>query len=165
MTPEDRGHSLERYQMPQMVLPYNQVPGTPGDLKSAAATSLGKWAVPEFIGRWKLLGLGHIYAAAGGAQTTAGAWKLQKAGADVESSAGVPFTLASTASHTEADSDETSLNATTTALSLSQAPSYPFAAAGQLLEALVSTQGVGAGDQTVYVYLVVAFKVNPAIAT
>lgn len=161
MTPEDRGHSLERYQMPQMVLPYNQVPGTPGDLKSAAATSLGKWAVPEFVGRWKMLALGHIYAAAGGAQTTAGAWKLQKNAVDV----GAPFTLASVASHAAGDSDETSLNSTTTAQSLTTAPSYPYAAAGDVLEALVSTQGVGAGDQTVYVYLVVQYKVNPGQST
>lgn len=165
MTPEDRGHSLERYQMPQMVLPYDVVPGTPKDLKSAADTVIGNWAVPEFIGRWKLLALGHIYAAAGGAQTTAGTWRLQIAGADVVDSLSAAFVLASVASHLISDTDETALNRTTAAQSLSAPPVYPFAAAGQTVKALVATQGVGAGSQTVYPYLVVQFKVNPAIAT
>ena len=153
-----RGHALERYQMPQVLRPVNTI--TAGDLTDAANTSLGIFTIPASWGKVNLLAIGFHPAAAGGAQTTAGTIRLQVAGVDVDDAAGAAFTAASVVSHVAYDPVETDLNATTSALELSQQPNYPQADSDDKLELLVETQGVGAGDQTVYPYLIVQIA-NP----
>lgn len=148
-----RGHSLERYQMPMVLRPVNTV--SAGNLKSAADTSLGLFTVPATWGKVNILAMGFHGAAAGGAQTTAGTMRLQVAGVDVDDAAGNPFVAASVASHLAFDVVEESLNRTTSLTELSQEPNYPTATSDDKIELLVATQGAGAGDQTVYPYLIV----------
>ena len=93
--------------------------------------------------------------AAGGAQTTAGAAKLQIAGADVVDSSSAAFTVASVASHGAWSVVETELNQSATK-DPKLAPTYPKAVAGQKVEVVIATQGVGAGDQNAHFYLLVS---------
>lgn len=162
MTPSKQGHSLERFQAPMRLYPNNVVPGTGVDLKSAATTAIGNFVIPDAWGAVTVLAIGHEYVAAGGAQTTAGTWKLQIAAADVDDADGNPFTVASTASHGLYDTDETELNAITS--QYEEAPAYPTLTAGQACQAIVATQGVGAGSQYVYPYLIVRQKPNPGVS-
>lgn len=158
MNPAKSGHSLERFQERVTLRPNNVVPGTGVDLKSAGGTAIGNFVIPDVWGTVTVLAIGLEYVAAGGAQTTAGAAKLQIAGADVNNAAGSPFTVASVASHTLYDTEETELNSTTAANQYSAAPSYPTLTAGQACQMIVATQGAGAGPQTVYPYLVIRQK-------
>lgn len=154
MNPVKSGHSRERFQERQTLFALDVVPGTPRDLKSAAGTVIGNFVIPAVWGQVTVMGIGLMYGAAGGAQTTAGTAKLQIAGVDV----GAPFVVASVASHTIYDTAETELNATTAANQYSAAPSYPTLTAGQVCQMLVATQGAGAGSQTVYPYLIIRQK-------
>jgi hypothetical protein len=146
-----RGHSHERFQGLQMWRPHNTVSAV--DLKGAADASLAKWWVPAGVASIQVVAMGFHHAAAGGAQTTAGTMVLEIGGTDVENAAGTDFSAASVVSHTADTNVETELNSTTD--TLAAAPSYPTASSGQLIEAKVGTQGVGAGDQTVMPYLLV----------
>lgn len=144
-----------------VLFPVNTI--TAGSLKDAAATSLGKFAFPKDWATCLIIKMGFTAAAAGGAQTTAGTMKLQIAGADVENASAVDFTAASVVSHAAWAQVETDLNSVTSSLSLTSnnynaVPNYPEADTGELIELLVATQGVGAGDQTIFPYLVVRRK-------
>ncbi len=146
-----RGHSYERYQAPQMLLPADKVAAV--DLAAAANTSLAKFWIPAGWGKVQVLAMGFHYAAGGGAQTTDGTMVMEIGGVDVEDANGNDFTVTSVASHTINDVVETELNSTTD--NLSAEPSYPEASSAQLIELKVGTQGAGVGDQTVWPYIIV----------
>lgn len=160
MTPSKQGHSLERYQMLQMLRPYNTI--TAGDLTDAGGTSLGKFRIPPSWGTVYVVAMGFHHEAAGGAQTTAGKMQLEIAGSDVLDEDSAAFTAASVASHAAGSSVETELlqNATDVT-NLAAPPQYPTLTSEQLAELKVDTQGVGAGDQTISPYLIV--KLKPAV--
>ena len=146
-----RGHSHPMFNVPFVVRPMNSV--SAGDLQAAAGTSLGLYALPDYFGQCLVLAFGFTNADAGGAQTTAGLMEVEIAGDNIEV-AGAVAVAASVAFHTIHDCVETSCNNTPTASNLSSEPEYPVIAGGQLLEWKGNTQGVGAGDQTVYPYAI-----------
>lgn len=145
------GFSKERYQAMQLGRPFASVAAI--DLKDAAATVEGRFYVPSAWGSITIKKLGIIMAAAGGAQTTAGALKLQKNGVDITDSAGTVLEVASVASHSAGAVVEIDLNNTLSANNLVSAPNYPTLAAGDVLTWVIKTQGVGAGDQTAFPYI------------
>lgn len=147
------GFPKERYQALTILRPVNTV--TAGSLKDAATTSMGVFVVPSGLGAVRIKAIGMAMAAAGGAQTTAGTAKLQIAGVDVNNSASAAFTIASVADHAAWTVVETELNQSATT-DPKAAPTYPKAVAGQKVELIVATQGVGAGDQTAHFYLLVS---------
>lgn len=147
---ESRGHSLERYQAPQLLRPANTVSAV--DLKGSADASLAKFFIPSQWGTAEIIAMGFNAAAAGGAQTTAGTMVMEIGGTDVEDADGNDFVCASVASHAAAACVETELNSTTN--NLTAPPSYPTATKDQLIELKVGTQGAGAGDQTVFPYII-----------
>lgn len=147
------GHAKERFQAPQVLRPTNTI--TAGDLTDSAGTSLGKFHIPYWWGKATILAMGAHYAAAGGAQTTAGTAQLEVDGSALQDAAGAEFELTSVASHADGDVlTEVDLNSTTD--NLSAEPSYPTVLPGQTIEMVVGTQGAGAGDQTIFPYLIVA---------
>ena len=159
-------YNLERFQALRLLQPINVVPGTPKDLTDAAATVHCSWAIPSSWGRVAVKKFGMIMAAAGGAQTTAGILKLQidigSGLADVNSG-GAAFKLSSVVSHAiysvvEVDLDPIAAAALTpgTTNRLNAPPAYPTLTAGLHAAAVVDTQGVGAGSQTYYPYLLVS---------
>lgn len=144
-----------------MLTPVNSI--TAGSLKDAATTSIGKFAFPKDWGTVYVLKIGATFDTAGGAQTTAGTFKLLIAGSDVNNGAGSAFTVASVASHAAWSQVETSLNdrdtdLTDTSNNYNAEPNWPEADSGETLELKVATQGVGAGDQTCHPYLIVRRK-------
>ena len=153
-----RGHALERYQMPQLLRPINTVSAV--DVHDTAGTSLALFTIPVHWGTVEILAMGAHYAAAGGAQTVDGTIMLEIAGADVEDADGDDFVVTCEASHTIWDAVETSLNSTTSATELTQGPSFPTADYNDKIEMKIGTEGTGAGDQTLWPYLIVRIK-NP----
>jgi len=153
-----RGHALERYQMPQILRPVNSI--TAADLTDAADTSMGIFTIPACWGTVNILAMGFHPAATGGAQTTAGTMRLEVGAVEVDDAAGNAFVAASVVSHVAYDPVEVDLNQTTSATELSQGPVLPQASSDDKIELLVETQGVGAGDQTIYPYLIVQIA-NP----
>ena len=146
------GFSLERYQMLRQLLPWDSI--TAKDLKGAANTVLATFYVPASYGSIDLKRMGFIGAVAGGAQTTAGTMKLRINGTDVTDADLAVFVCSSVVSHTAGSVVETSLDKQTNADELSTTPPvYPAAVAGDVITCCVGTQGVGAGDQTVFPYL------------
>ena len=156
-TPSKSGYSLERFQMLRQLCPITT--SSAADLKSAAATNQGKVYVPAAVGSYTLKFLGIVASAAGGAQTTAGTLKLQIDGVDVTDNAGNPFLVGSVASHSEGSVVETELNKNVSG-DLNAPPSYPTITAGSILSWVQATQGVGAGSQSYYPY--VLFSDAPA---
>ena len=137
--------------------PLNKAPQTAQDMTQAANTSFGVWYVPTGISQVQIRAIGIMMAAAGGVQTTAGTLRIELNGdpwdTDTTGDADVThFTVASVANHAIGSSVETNLD--TNAPDTSNPPNYLVAKAGDKLEMLVDTQGVGAGDQTAYPYLV-----------
>lgn len=164
------GFPKERYQAVHRIIALNKAPGTALSLKDAAATSLGVFSCPAGWGGMDILAMGFTFDTAGGAQTTAGTFSLQIAATDVKYSSaatndnlGSVITGASVVSHAAWSNVETNLNRALgtanglngTAAQVVPAPVYPYATDGQKVELLVATQGVGAGDQTGYPYLLV----------
>lgn len=159
MTPEKHGHGLERYQALHVLRPYNSV--TVVDLTAAAATSAGKFHIPKAWGTVYVVAIGMHMAAAGGAQTTAGTLGLYIGGSAVNDDAAAQFVAASVASHAAESTVETELDQNATNVTnLAGSKSYPQLTSEQLAELKVITQGVGAGDQTCWPYLLVKLKPN-----
>ena len=136
--------------------PYDKTAGT--SLKDAADTSAGKWRIPSLWGTVDIIEFGMWGTATGGAQTTAGTLELRVAGTAVNSDAAA-YKPASVASHVIDTVAAVSLNSTSSSAvvgsSYDTAPAYPSATSAQLIEALVDTQGVGAGDQVYLPYIIV----------
>lgn len=147
------GFPKERYQALQILNPVNTISAE--DLKGAAASSLGLFVIPAGWGGARIKAIGMAMAAAGGAQTTAGKAKLQIDGVDVLDATGGAFKIASVASHAAWSVVEAELNQSA-AGDPKLAPTYPKVVAGQKVELIVDTQGVGAGDQTARFYLLVS---------
>lgn len=137
------------FNVPFVVRPMNSI--SAGDLKAAAGTSLGLYALPDYFGQCLVLGIGFTFAAAGGAETTHGLMEVEIAGDDIEVTSAT-LTCASVASHTIHDCVEESCN--NSSGTLEEAPEFPVITGGTLLEWKVNTQGVGAGDQTVFPYAI-----------
>lgn len=147
------GFPKERYQALHVLHPVDTISAV--DLAGVAGSSLGIFVVPAGWGAVRIKAVGIAMAAAGGAQTTAGTAKLQIAGADVVNASSSAFTVASVANHAAWSVVETELNQSAVA-DPKLAPTYPKATAGQKVELVVGTQGVGAGDQTGRCYLLVS---------
>lgn len=135
--------------------------GTDGvDLKSVAGTVLGTFIFPAAWGTVRIKRMGFRAKGVGGAQTTAGTMALYIAGTSWKAQNGTTvLTAASVASHADNASVETDLNQTTTSTADAEntyntAPQWPEPTEGQLVELKVETQGVGAGAQDVYPYLI-----------
>jgi hypothetical protein len=141
------GHAQPEFATTRLLVARDKVEAQ--DLKSAANTKLGVIYIPKHWGQVKLLAFGFHYAAAGGAQTTDGKMELLKNGTAV----GTNKVATSVANHSAGGVVEVDLNATTN--NLSGPPSYPTAVYTDVLEFNVNTQGAGAGDQTVWPYLIV----------
>lgn len=147
------GFPKERYQALHVLRPVDTV--TAKDLAAAAGASCGIFVIPAGWGAAKIKAIGAAFAAAGGAQTTNGTAKLQIDGADVVDATGTAFTVSSKPSHGAWSVKETELNKAASA-DPKLAPVYPVALPGQKVEVVVGTQGVGAGDQTAHLYLLVS---------
>lgn len=154
---QKRGHAHPMFNVPFIVRPMNSI--TAGDLKAAAGTSLGLFSLPDYFGQCLVLAIGFTFAAAGGAETTHGSMEVEIAGDNIEV-ASATLAPASVASHTIHDCVESSCN--NSSGTLEEAPEYPLIAGGQLLEWKVNTQGVGAGDQTVYPYAILVRRPSQA---
>ena len=159
-----RGYSLERFQSlhAPVVMPWDVVPGTPVDLKSAAGTVLATWYVPlceptidGVTTPFLLRVMGANMAAAGGAQTTAGTAGLYLNGTQLVDALTNAFLITSVANHAIGSSLGTLLNLTNTSQSLQTAPSYQVVEPGDVITMKVVTQGVGAGSQTIYPWIAI----------
>lgn len=149
-----RGHSIELFQMPQVLRPVNSI--TAVDLKAAAATSAGKFFVPHTYGSMQILAIGFNVVATGGAITTPGTLALYIDGVAVEDADENTFELGlSVATSAIGRPYELDLNRAT----VYQEPDYPIALADQLIELKVETQGVGAGAMSVFPYIMA--RVSP----
>lgn len=144
--------------MPFVLTPAEGADGV--DLKSAAGTIAGTFIIPVGYGTIRILKMGMRAKGAGGAQTTAGTLALYIAGTSWKAQDGSTVqTIASVASHADNAGVEDDLNQTTTSTSDTEntyntAPQYPEPTDGQLVELRVETQGVGAGAQDYYPYIV-----------
>ena len=163
MSQSTAGHSSPWFNQRIRLYPVDVVPGTPPDFKSAAATVLATFHVPQVEGGdshtptnpFLLRGVGATAAAAGGAQTTAGVANVKiNGGAALADSASTVFTLTSVASHAAGACLFTELNLTPAASALSTPPAYTTVNPGDVITIVVATQGVGAGSQTHYPYIV-----------
>jgi len=164
------GYTAAKFQTPRLFRPQDSVAAV--DLKGAAASVLGTWMVPQPpaaytdgtlpVGTLELRSFGFNAAAAGGAQTTPGTLQLAVNGAAILSGppdpitglpAGAAFQCASAVSHARGAAVSCSLNQTLAASKLTTPPSYPTVNPGDIITWIVGTQGVGAGDQTIWPWL------------
>ena len=165
-----RGYSLERFNARRLLHAVALVPGIPVDLKSAAATVLTTHYVP-FIYPLEdgvtdplyIRAFGFYAAAAGGAQTTAGTMGCNINGTAMKYYTpatglytGSTLTVASVATHTAGSVVAIEANLIAVADRLTLPPVYQVINPGDVVTLVVVTQGVGAGDQTIYPYLVVS---------
>ena len=131
------------------------------DLKDAATTLHGTFGIPEHYfdnqesGKVRIKKLGFIQAATGGAQTIAGTIGVYVDGTITSASK----VLASEASHVAGAKNDLDLNTTSSTAavgsSFDTAPAYPEVTVDQLVQIKVVTAGTGAGDQTVWPYIVI----------
>lgn len=154
-----RGHAHPIFNVPFIVRPQNSI--SAGDLTAGAGTSLGQFALPSYFGQCLVLAVGFTHAANGGAQNTNGTMVVEIAG-DVISVAGSTLAPASVVSHTAHTCVESSCNNTPDTSKLEAKPEFPLISGGQLLEWKVGTQGVGAGDQTVFPYAILVRRPSQA---
>lgn len=154
-----RGHAHPIFNVPFIVRPQNSI--SAGDLKGVAGTSIGQFALPSYFGQCLVLAVGFTHAAAGGAQTTNGTMVVEVNG-DVITAAGSNVAPASVDSHVVHTCVESSCNNTPATSKLEAKPEYPLLGGGQLLEWKVGTQGVGAGDQTVFPYAILVRRPSQA---
>lgn len=168
-----RGYSLERFNARRTLPAIGLVPGTPVDLKSAAATVLTTHYVPFLYpledgvtDPLYIRAFGFYAAAAGGAVTTAGTM-----GCNVNGTALKYYTPATGlytgsvlavspvtgfVSHAAGSVWAIEANLIATADRITLPPVYQVINPGDVVTLVVVTQGVGAGDQTIYPYLVVS---------
>jgi hypothetical protein len=161
-------YQLERYQMLQKLTALDDA-GTVVDLTDATTTHFRYYAVPEST-PFVLKKFGLIYSAAGGAQTTAGTAALYINGTKYDPYTASPtlypnvtaadFYITSEVSHDAYDNYEVDLDPVAqqtlvagTSNSLTAIPAYPVINPGDVVEVKVVTQGVGAGNQEGYVYI------------
>lgn len=160
------GYTNAKFQAPRMFRPMDTVSAV--DLKGVAASVLASWMVPQPpaaytdgtlpAGTLELRSFGFNAGAAGGAQTTAGTLQLAVNGTAILSGppdvngnpSGPAFQCASVASHAKGAAVSCSLNQTLAASKLTAPPSYPTVNPGDIITWIVGTQGVGAGDQTIW---------------
>ena len=155
------GYTAAKFQTPRLFRPMDTVSAV--DLKGVAAAVLGSWMVPQPpaaytdgtlpVGTLQLRSFGFNAAAAGGAQTTAGTLQLAVNGVAILDGNGAAFHCDSVANHAKGAAASCSLNQTLAASKLTAAPSYPTVNPGDIITWIVGTQGVGAGDQTIYPWL------------
>lgn len=152
------GHSYERFQAPQILRPINTV--SKASLKQAADTSLAQFTIPASWGSAQILYIGAHVATATGAQTTEGSMKATIGGVDVEDLNEDPIEATFPAAGADIWTPiEQSLNRTTRELNLLHEPNFPVLLAHEVLELRVATQGVGAGTQEVFPYIIA--RVSP----
>lgn len=153
------GHASPEFLVPQLWPPHVPVTSA-ASLKDAADTVIGTWFVPNMYGAVEILEMGYHTSAAGGAVTTYGRAKLTIAGIDILDAEGsVLLTPALGASSDAYSVSKKDLNRTTKETNLQATPDYPYALADEVIQMKVSTQGVGAGAQTVWPYLIV--RIHP----
>lgn len=144
-------YSNDRYQEGRKFSPLALL--SSGDLKSAANTVLGYYGIPLTYGSLAVKALGFNYQAAGGAQTTAGILGILINGVEPLDANGNPFRVSSAVNHGQLGSVEVSTNQTVSPLN-APGPVFPVLNPGDIVSFFVVTQAVGAGDQTIYPYII-----------
>ena len=155
------GYTAAKFQAPRFFRPQDSVAAI--DLKGVAGSVLATWMVPQPpaaytngslpVGTLELRSFGFNNAAAGGAQTTAGTLQLAVNGVALLDGNSAAFHCDSVVSHARGASVSCSLNQTLATSKLTSPPSYPSVNPGDIITWIVGTQGVGAGDQTVWPWL------------
>jgi len=165
-----RGYSLERFNARRLLPAVALVPGTPVDLKSAADAVLATYYIPFLYpledgvtDPLYIRAFGFYAAAGGGAQTTAGTMGCKVNGTAMKYLnpstglyTGTQLTVASVVSHAAGSVAAIEANLIAPADRLTLPPQYQVINPGDVVTLVVVTQGVGAGDQTIYPYLAVS---------
>ena len=168
------GYTAAKFQTPRLTRP---LAAAAVDLKGVAASVLATWMVPQPpatytdgtlpTGEMELMSFGFNSAVAGGAQTTAGTMQLAVNGVAILSGpvsattglgTGAAFHCDSVVSHAAGSAVSCSLNQTLAASKLTAPPVFPSVLPGDVVTFIVGTQGVGAGDQTVWPWFVLREK-------
>jgi hypothetical protein len=153
-----QSYSKERFQAPRQAFPRDTFAA--GNLASAVGTILGTWTPPLFYGQCVIYSLGFAYAAAGGAQTVNGTLGGYVNGVALADLSAVQFVVPGLPAHAVWGEAEVNLNGNDLINgTLLQPPSFPVINPGDVFTWRVVTQGTGAGDQTVWPYLM--YAINP----